>query len=155
MSEAIQELPTFLITLQKNNILLPNTSVAEIIPYEPLQRSQDTPDWFLGTLGWRGLEVPVVSIEMLADKRANFSLISVSSASLVVCTGIRRDDELPFYALVAQVMPRLQRIVPDELIEPGEEARPAEMQKILYRGEPAVIPDLDYIEEKLKEVEII
>ena len=149
MSEIIQELPVFLITLQKSRILLPSTSVAEIIPYEPLQRSQDTPHWYLGILGWRGLEVPVISFEMLCDARASFSLISVASASLVICTGL---DELPFYALVSQVMPRLAIVVPDELIDTGEEIQPAELQKILYRGEPAAIPDMGYIEQKLKEV---
>jgi chemosensory pili system protein ChpC len=86
MSEVVEELPTFLVPLQKSNILLPSSSVAEIIPYEPLQRIQDTPDWFLGLLGWRGIEVPVLSFEMLTRANASFSLMSVASASLVVCT---------------------------------------------------------------------
>ena len=151
MSEVIQELPVYLITLQESDILLPNPSVAEIIPYEPLQRSQDMPSWYLGVLGWRGLEVPVISLEMLAAERASFSLISVASASLVVCTGITKPDELPYYAIIAQVMPKLQRIMPNELIETGEATKATELQKILCRGDPAIIPNLDYIEEKLLE----
>lgn len=154
MSETIQELPIFHIRLQRSELLLPNASVAEIIPYVPLQRSQGTPDWFLGILGWRGLEVPVISFEMLTEERSSFSLISVASASLVICTSIGGSDELPFFAMVAQVMPRLERIVADELIDTGEECKPTEFQKILYKGEPATIPDLDYIEQKLGELEI-
>ncbi len=154
MSEIIQELSIFLITLQNSNILLPNPSVAEIIPYEPLQRSQDTPAWYLGILGWRGLEVPVISLEMLTEEGTSFSLISVASASLVICTGMTRSDELPFYAIIAQVMPVLHRIIADELIETGEQTKATELQKILYKGEPAIIPNLDYIEQKLREVRV-
>jgi|TARA_Y100000310_G_scaffold240524_2_gene244349 chemosensory pili system protein ChpC len=153
MAQTIKELPTFLITLQKSRMLLPELSVAEIIPYEPLQRSQDTPDWYLGILGWRGLEVPVISFEMLTDERANFSLISVASASLVICTGITASSDLPFFALIAQVMPELKKVIPDELIETGEETNATELQQILYKGDPAIIPAIDYIEQKLAEVE--
>lgn len=153
MSETIHELPTFLITLRKSNILLPETSVAEIIPYEPLQRRPNTPDWYLGILAWRGLQVPVISFEMLTDDRANFSLISVASASLVICTAMNGSDDLPFYALVAQVRPTLLTIVADELIGTGEETKPTEQLRISYKGDPAIIPAMDYIEQKLAEVE--
>jgi hypothetical protein len=78
------DLPTFVIPLYKSILLIPNATVAEIIAYEPLQRVQGSPDWFLGFLGWRGVQVPVVSFEMLTVGRGSFSLVSVSSASLVV-----------------------------------------------------------------------
>ena len=82
--EIVEKLPTFLVPLQKSNILLPRNSVAELIPYEPLQRIQNTPDWFLGLLSWRGVQVPVFSFEMLTRAAASFSLMSVASASLVI-----------------------------------------------------------------------
>jgi hypothetical protein len=75
----------------------------------------------------------------------------VASASLGICTGISGPD-LPFFALVAQVEPELVRVVPDELIDTGEETRPTELQQILYKGDAATIPALDYIEQKLEEV---
>ena len=155
MARKISELPSFLISLQKGRLLLPSNSVAEIIPYEPLQRSQDTPDWFLGLLSWRSLQVPVVSFEMLSVRRARFSLISVSSASLVICTGISGNKEIPYFALVAQVMPTLRRVIPDELIETGEEALPTELMKILYRGEPAAIPNVEYLEQQLATIDYL
>ena len=54
MSENLNELPTFLVPLQKRSMLVPEATVAEIISYEPLQRVQNTADWFLGFLAWRG-----------------------------------------------------------------------------------------------------
>ena len=70
------KLSTYVVPLQKSNVLIPEITVAEVIPYEPLQRVQDTPDWFLGFLGWRGVQVPVASFEMLTIEKASFSLVT-------------------------------------------------------------------------------
>lgn len=153
MPEAVKELPTFLIPLQKSNILLPNATVAEIIPYEPLQRTQNTPDWFLGMLGWRGIQVPVISFEMLTVARASFSLISVSSASLVVCRAISGQEKLSYFALVAQAAPRLMRLNPEELAESTEQPDPTEILRARLDGKPVSIPDLDFIEQSILAVD--
>jgi len=153
MSDAVEELPTFLIPLQKSNLLLPNNTIAEIIPYEPLQRVQDTPDWFLGLLNWRGMQVPVVSFEMLTREGASFSLMSVASASLVICTALGGDDEMPYFALVAQSLPRLMRLSSEELKESHEQTLDTELLMVRLNGQPATIPDLNYIESTLAAVD--
>jgi chemosensory pili system protein ChpC len=147
-----QELPTFVLPLQKSTLLVPNATVAEIIPYEPLQRVQDTPDWFLGFLGWRGVQVPVVSFEMLTVERGSFSLVSVSSASLVVLKALGGKQNLPFFAIVAQALPRLVRITENELFATGEDTETTEVAKARYADSIASIPDLDYIEAVIYEV---
>ncbi len=149
---AIKELPTFQVPLQKLNLLLPNACVAEIIPYEPLQRVQDTPDWFLGLLGWRGISVPVISFEMLTDERANFSLISVASASLVVVRTVSGSEELPYFSIVAQALPRLMRLSGDQLFETSEPTEATELMKVRVGEEIASIPDIAYVEQALAEV---
>lgn len=146
------ELPTFIVPLQKSNLLIPNLTVAEIIPYEPLQRVEDSPDWLLGFLGWRGVQVPVVSFEMLTVERGSFSLVSVASASLVVLKALGGRSELPFFAVVAQALPRLVRITPNELFETGEETEKTELQKARYADEVVSIPDLDYVENAILSV---
>lgn len=153
MSEIVDELPTYLIPLQKSNILLPNNSVAEIIPYEPLQRIQNTPDWFLGLLSWRGIQVPVLSFEMLTRASASFSLMSVASASLVICTTLSGRDDMRYFALVAQALPRLMRLNPEELIESQEDTVETELSIVRLNGQPAVIPDLDYVESCLVDLD--
>lgn len=105
MSEP-KQLEVYVLAMQKQAVILPGDVVAEIIPYEPLQRIGDTPDWFLGLLGWRGIQMPVVSFEMLTVERASFSLVSVASASLVIIRGNTDQALLPFYALVAQTPPQ-------------------------------------------------
>lgn len=147
-----EELPVFWVALQKKGLVLPEVTVAEIIAYEPLQRLEDTPDWCLGLLGWRGRQVPVVSFEMLTVERASFSLVSVSSASLVILRGLNDADELPFYALVAQTPPRHLLLTPEMLIETGEEAGRTELARVRFENDLVSIPDLDYVEACLRNV---
>ena len=54
----------------------------EIFSCEPLQLIENTSELVLRLLGWRSIQMPVVSFEMLAVERASFSLASVASASL-------------------------------------------------------------------------
>lgn len=152
MPEVEPRLPTFIVPLQKSNLLVPKVTVAEVIPYEPLQRVQGSPDWFLGMLGWRGVQVPVVSFEMLTVARVSFSLVSVSSASLVVLKAVGGRPELPFFAIVAQTPPRLVQIAENELFETGEPHESTELQRVHYAKELVSIPDLDFIETDIMSV---
>lgn len=150
--EFSEGLPTFVVPLQKSNILLPDATVAEIIPYEPLQRVQDTPGWFLGLLAWRGVQVPVISFEMLTVKRASFSLVSVSSASLVILRALGGWQGFQYFALVAQAMPRLAKVQASELAETVDEVGATEMLKARYGELLVSIPDIDFIESQIDQV---
>ena len=152
MSDVEAALPAFVIPLQKSTIMLPNASVAEIIPYEPLQRVQDTPDWFIGVLAWRGVQVPVVSFEMLTVKRASFSLVSVSSASLVVLRALGGWQGFHYFALVAQALPRLVLVTADELFQVSEDVAVTELFKVRYCDLLVSIPDVDYIEGQIDQI---
>lgn len=149
---SIEPLASFVIPLQKSNLVLPNAAVAEIIPYEPLRRVPDTPDWFLGFLSWRGVQVPVASFEMLTVERASFSLVSVASANLVILRTLGESGTFRYMALVAQTLPRLVRVAPDDLFSTDEAAEKTELVRARYGDEMVSIPDLDYIEAEIREV---
>ena len=150
MSEA--ELSIYWVPLQKQGLLLPMSNVAEIIPYEPLQRVEETPDWFLGLLSWRGEQVPVASFEMLTLECASFSLVSVASASLIIVKGLNDQEELPFYAIVSQTPPREIEVEEEMFFVTGEEPARTERAKVRFENDIVSIPDLDYIEASLRNV---
>ena len=151
MAETNIEIPAFIVPLQKSNIVVPNATVAEIIPYEPLQRGQETPDWFLGFLGWRGVQVPVVSFEMLTVQRGSFSLVSVSSARLVILKALGGTDELRFFAIVAQALPKLVSITSQELFATDEPINRTELARARYANDIVAVPDLDFVESAILE----
>ena len=145
-------LPTYVVSLQKQVVFLPRSTIAEIIPYEPLQRLENTPDWFLGLLNWRGIQVPVASFEMLTVERASFSLVSVSSASLVIIKGLNSQEILPYHAMVSQTIPRLVELNEEMLVDSEESTAQTEAAKVRYGDELISIPDLDYLESAILEV---
>lgn len=152
MTQAATDVSTFIVTLQKSSILVPEAAIAETIPYEPLQRVPDTPDWFLGLLGWRGVQVPVVSFEMLTVERGSFSLVSVSSASLLIVKALGNTEELIFFAIVAQALPRRVQITASDLVITDEAPDKTELQRAMYEDRIVSIADLDYIESALRPV---
>jgi len=147
----MSSIPTYVISMQKQGILLPQAAVAEIIPYEPLQRVEGTPDWFLGLLGWRGVQVPVASFEMLTVERASFSLVSVSSACLVIIKALGDQAELSYFATVAQTQPRLVELSEEMLIVTGETPARTETDRVRFEDAVISIPDLDYVEASILE----
>ena len=148
----LEPLASFVIPLQKSNLVLPNAAVAEIIPYEPLRRVPETPDWFLGFLSWRGVQVPVASFEMLTVERASFSLVSVASANLVIVRTLGKGTEFSYMALVAQTLPRLVKVGPDELFETNDTAEKTELVKARLGDDLVSIPDLDLVESEIRSV---
>lgn len=146
---SVTEVSTYVVPLQKSSILVPNATVAEVIPYEPLQRVQDTPDWFLGYLGWRGVQVPVISFEMLTVQRGSFSLVSVSSACLLVLKSVSGASNFDFLAMVAQAEPKLVPVTADELFAVDEAPNQTELERFGYGDEVVSIPDFDFIESQL------
>ena len=152
MRDVVTELPVFVVPLQKSSILVPSALIAEVIPYEPLRRAQDMPDWLLGFLGWRGVQVPVASFEMLTVARASFSLVSVASASLVILRAPDSEPDFAFMAIVAQTPPRMVRLSAEELFQTDEPTEKTELMKVRYLHEMVSIPDLDYIESEIRRI---
>ena len=144
-----EQLEVYILEMQKQAVILPGDVIAEIIPYEPLQRMEDTPEWFLGLLGWRGIQVPVASFEMLTVERASFSLMSVASASLVIVRGDTDQALLPFYALVAQTHPVAHEIIDEMLLGTEGTIQRTEIAKVRFNNDVLSVPNLGYLEEAL------
>jgi chemosensory pili system protein ChpC len=147
-----EQLEVYILEMQKQAVILPGDVVAEIIPYEPLQRMEDTPEWFLGLLGWRGIQVPVVSFEMLTVERASFSLVSVASANLVIVRGDTDQALLPFYALVAQTDPVAHEISDEMLLGIEGPVERTEIAKAKFNNDVLSLPNLGYLQEALLKV---
>ena len=55
-----EELTCVLIPTSGVRLLLPNVSVAEIVPSRRMKTLEHAPSWCIGFVGWRGRTVPVV-----------------------------------------------------------------------------------------------
>ena len=144
------ELATLLIPMNGKQLVLPNVTVAEIITYvEPLQDQDDVPNWFLGRMDWRGISVPVISFEGINEEPF---LSQSGSRRIAVINALIDDQRLPFCGIVAESVPRLMRIQPNEIISDDIDVGPAELAHVIMNGEQAIIPNVDYIQNKILEL---
>ena len=140
------EVASLLIPMPDRPMLLPNLAVAEIIPYLEAETDHATPDWHIGTIVWRGISIPLISVDAINGRKIRDLGDTVRIA---VINGVGDHPELPFYAFVVAGIPRLMRVFDQEIGKEDSKTGPAESMYIQVAGEYAVIPNLDFIEEKI------
>jgi len=64
MEESLSIIASLYLPVTGNSLVLPNVSVAEIVDYKTPEPVEDTPEWFLGNIEWRGVTLPVISYEL-------------------------------------------------------------------------------------------
>ena len=140
---------TQLVPLSDMQMVLPNTCIAEVIPYQPPEPVENSPDWLLGMINWRGVTIPVISFEAVNgldfhdDPKEN---------RIAVLNGISGNAELPFYGLVVQGIPRLLTLDRSSIsaVSKPDTKLPMSLEQTQIGDESAVIPDQDKIEKMLK-----
>ncbi len=150
MASDTQEVYSLMIPTVQSNILLPNSNVAEIVPFsnvELFDQSEEHPAWFLGHLFWRGQEIPLVSIDVIrgeSDPQAN------KRSRVAVAHTLNANRELPYIAIVVQGIPRLSHVRPDNIKYLADESlSDAEKMRVTVDNVGASIPDLDKLEEMI------
>ena len=136
-----------LIPLNDRQLLLPNTAVAEVVPFSHLLMSDAEASWVLGRLDWRGSLVPAICYELLSEQvppEPN------PDARFIIVNTITGPSELPFYAILVQGIPRLLHLGDDDLQEvESVMTGPYDKMAVSMPGLNAVIPDLEAIENTL------
>ncbi len=146
-SYRVNTIAGLLIPMHGVDVVLPNEAVAEIVDYVEPRAVPGAPAWFRGVHEWRGLEVPLVSYEMLNARPVP---AGVKPERIVVLNGVGGKAELPFLGFLAKGIPRLVRIHSDEISVAGQKKGPADalMVQLKDAGE-AVIPNITLLEQMI------
>ncbi len=139
------EVASLLIPMVGRPMLLPNVAVAEIVPWEEPEKQDNAPEWFLGYVSWRGVDVPLVSLELMNDTDVDEAY---SGHRIAVLNGVGSTKK-EFYAVSVQGLPRLIRVFGEEVSGDEQLSEPAYDMNVLVSGERAMIPDLDYVEKQI------
>ncbi len=92
-----------LLPMSSINLVIPNSAVAEIIGFSEPRRLDDSNDWFLGVVLWRGVYVPVISVEQLCA----LDTLHVGPRSRIgIIYNPEKDADLPYIGLHMQDIPR-------------------------------------------------
>lgn len=148
MSKKIPDIRGVMITVTNGRLLLPNATVAEVITYSEPEPVPGAPNWVLGRIRWRGWRIPMVSFARLAD----FSEVEGERGSKVaVLKALSNNPRLPYFCMLTQGFPRLTTVSSEDLLDTtsGGPLPEGALRRVLLRDDEAVIPDLEYIEERL------
>lgn len=132
-----------LIPLRKNLLLLPNTTIAEIVSLPAIEQTEHNPDFYAGTCSWRAHQIPVVDFESLFD---NVAADTGKITRLCVLNSINASTNLTFYGIPCHGSPQL--ITLNESIIQAVDTPPQNYihSYINIANTTAIIPDLDTIE---------
>ena len=132
-------------------ILLPNAMVAEVYAADGVSASTGGPDWLLGRVIWRGIELPLVCMEAaLGGPR----LEAGARSKVVVIKTLSASEALRNFAVLVQGIPH-QILAADHSVTvraPINGARPFVALDLQVEDEQAFIPDMDAIERALLDV---
>lgn len=128
----------------RGGLLVPQESVAEILRSHDVLPRSEVPDWLLGTLDWRGMQVPVISVGIMkGDKHPRHHCVVVINRS-------QNLPALPFYAISSADVPRLMRIAEEDLSELKTQDKSEVIAVSVQLGDDVGhIPRIDVIEEAL------
>lgn len=150
MSAGLATVRSLFIPVGEDNLVLPSTTVAEIAPYrEPEAPPSEAPGWFLGHVMWREQRLPVFAMEHLLHGETS---PPTARSRIAVIKGLGNNPDLPYFGVVTRQIPRLVTVYEESIeVLAGADAidSPAVSATVLANGEPAVIPDIEWVESQL------
>ncbi len=155
MASSAQVIKCVILTLRTENVMIPNAAIAEIISARDTSRVENVPDWYVGKMPWRGVDVPLVSFEAAIGHEVKGLNLNTQVAVLYA---VSKDAKDPYVGLVMSGIPHVSNFSknqiitdPDSLLE--AESHPMVAQKTRINGAAVSILDIDAIESMVNEAE--
>jgi len=141
--------PCMLIPLQQHYLLLPNSTIAEVIPMPRLSPANNKPNYWVGECNWHEKQSPVIDLEGLVESE---DYDTVDAHKLCVLHGINDNADIHIYALPCYGVPQLIHLNESALkLAQDTETSDFLHYKIQIGNKVAYIPNLDKIEETLSQ----
>jgi len=155
MASGAQTIKCVILTLRSENVMIPNAAVAEIISARDTSHVENAPDWYVGKMPWRGVDVPLVSFEAAIGHEAKGLNLNTQIAVLYA---VSKDAKYPYVGLVISGVPHVSAFSKDQIITDPEslleaESHPMVAQKTRINGAAVSILDIDAIESMVIEAE--
>ena len=144
MEDEAHVLKCIILTLKKENVLIPGSLVSEITSVENIEDIAGSPDWLIGQFQWRGQDIPLLSFEVSGGNEIG---PRSRSTQVAVLNGLNDDPSLatPFLGLMISGVPHVSRFTADQ-IKPNEDVsaeHPMVAQRVKVNGVSMSILDID------------
>jgi chemosensory pili system protein ChpC len=153
MVKDTQLIKCVILTLRKENVIVPNALVAEIISVKDIEEIENAPSWYLGKMTWRGADVPLLSFEAAGGE--DISKVNLNTQA-VVLYAVGKNNEVsdkPYLGLVMSGVPHVSHFTREQ-IKTDKEAdgdHPMVAQKVRINGASVSILDVDAMVDMVAE----
>jgi len=150
----MQLIKCVILTLRKENVILPDALVAEIISVKDVEGGVNKPEWYLGDMTWHGTRVPLLSFEAAGGEgRAKVNL----NTQAVVLYAVGKDGDVsknPYLALVMSGVPHVSGFSREQFKIDSEvmEDHPMVAQNVRIIGAKVSILDVDAMVDMVAEL---
>ena len=152
MTEAVaEEFYGLLVPLADERLIVPRSCVAEVVAWQEPTPMEGAPSWYVGTVGWSGRTVPVISFEGTLGR----SIPTPSGRTRIVvlhCLGTQLASGA--FGILTQGFPQLVRLNPD-VVKPDPTRSFPDRSPVLCAlrmvNETPLVPDLEYLENMIAE----
>ncbi|TYT23099.1 chemotaxis protein CheW [Luteimonas viscosa] len=150
MNTATTDVRAVLIQTEAARLLLPNATISEVLSYAEPDPVENAPDWLLGTIRWRGWILPLVAFAQLSGQGVEQGGLG---HKVIVLKALGGQATMPYFALLTKGFPRLVTVSRDRLAtaDDGQAVGAGVRAHVVFNDEPALIPDIDGIEQALRQ----
>ena len=139
-----------LIPLNQHYLLLPNSTISEVIPKAGVQEQLPDDISWLGFIDWQEQRIPVVYLERLLDDN---QVETSNSTKFCLLNGINTEAGISTYAIPCSGSPQLITLNQAALhLTHGDSDSPSLHCQIKISNKVALIPNLDAIERGIKQL---
>lgn len=151
MTEAQQ--PQFvhcmLIPLSQHYLLLPNSTIAEVVPKTGVGQEASANETWLGFIDWQQQHLPVVHLETLLGNGSKVA--SSATNKLCIVNGINAEAKVDAYAIPCTGSPQLITLNQAALhLAQDDSNSPYLHCQIKISNKVAIIPNLDALEQAIQ-----
>lgn len=133
----------------ERKLLLPNAMVAEVLGMRSIEQLDTDEPWILGTVSWRGWDIPLIDFARLTNADAKTDV--ESSNNLAVLKSINHPESMPYFAVLSRGIPKLQLVSRGDmqLHEEKQINHNAIASLVSIHDEMADIPNMNFLESNL------
>lgn len=146
-----REIRGVMLPVTGGRVLVPNTTMAEVITYAQPEPVANAPAWLLGRLTWRGWGLPVLAFSSLVGVAGGGE--ATENARVAILKALNGHPRLPYFGVLSQGFPRLT-LISETIMRPDDEAGPLPTgvrEQVIVHDETAWVPDLAVLEGMLVE----
>lgn len=143
-------IPSMLIPLKQHYLLLPNTTIAEVIPMPRYSDAATKPDFWVGDYNWHEQNLAIIDLESMVESTLNGA---ENASKLCILYSINDDNAINAYAIPCHGAPQLIHLNESalKLIEQSNES-PYLHCRTQIANKIAFIPNLDTLEQAICQV---